>query len=206
MTKKSNLLTNLQSLRMVRASSRLRSHFTRVLIPSLPAREHTPAIFSGFYTRLAFVLLLLACLSTGGIVLASYHSSPGSILYPVKTLVQHAQNKLFPESNINTENSYDSFNTQNEPLSEDTFTNTGEEHNSQEGSSNKTNYNKQKEVREEVKNQSQPAFSIINEAVKTTTPVQTEAQTQIQNNTNIINQLPESQAVANPLGLKGGGE
>ncbi len=93
MHSENKIKNTLYSLRNIKASAKLRSHFENVLVPSLPKEIQIP-IYSSFYLKLAFIILLFILVAASGAVVASAHSKPGSLLYPIKQVVDEIKNKL----------------------------------------------------------------------------------------------------------------
>ena len=90
LSKYREIIAELSSLRAVTPRPAFRARFEKLLIPALPNKTARIPFFS-FALRLAIILIAFIVFSGTGIVLAAGQSKPGSILYPVKQLVQNAK-------------------------------------------------------------------------------------------------------------------
>lgn len=91
-TEYTDLIKNLSQLKSVIPGDRFKSHVKSTLIPSLPIKPNfNHMFFFGHSFRIAAIILAFLLLSSSGIVLAASESKPGSLLYPVKQVVQDAK-------------------------------------------------------------------------------------------------------------------
>jgi len=89
MIKYKKLITNLSSLQSITPRQIFKSHVENVLISSLPSKTYRKdRFFLGLSIRLAFALLVFIIFGSSGLVLASQESNPGTVLYPIKQIVQ----------------------------------------------------------------------------------------------------------------------
>lgn len=85
-----DIVKGLSQLRSITPREQLKTHFESTLISSLPNKQNKYPLF-GYSFRLAVFMLMLFLLGGSGIVLAADNATPGSLLYPVKQIVQEAK-------------------------------------------------------------------------------------------------------------------
>ena len=85
------IISDLNQLKSITPSEQLRTHFETTLISALPDKKPLKLPLFGYSFRFAAFILMLLFLSSSGIVLAAEHSTPDSLLYPVKQAVQEAK-------------------------------------------------------------------------------------------------------------------
>ena len=86
-----DIIKGLSQLKSIAPSEQLKSHFENTLVSALLSKQYNKSLLFGNSFRFAVFMLTFLILGSSGIVLAAEHSQPGSLLYPVKQVVQEAK-------------------------------------------------------------------------------------------------------------------
>ncbi len=77
-----DIINDLKLLKQLTISKSFRDKITNTYIPSLPPSQIRNNYFVPI--RIALIILLVLLITGGGIAFATYHSQPGTLLYPIK--------------------------------------------------------------------------------------------------------------------------
>lgn len=179
-----DLIQNLSQLHSITPSKRFRFHVKNALIPSLPVKQaFSHSLFFGFSARIAALVLVFLLFGTSGLVLAASESKPGSLLYPIKQVVQDAKLAIATNPTAKALLHLEKAQDKVEEMQQAVF-DTKTEHFEQNVQEYKESINKAVEETKEVETQKEDTAQTVNESLEkhteTLQQLQTIAPTQAQ--------------------------